>query len=187
MTSVESQVRVEPQVSTWQIDPKHSLVEFSVRHMMITTVKGRFSDVKGTITLDDADITRSSVEAEIDVDTIDTREEQRDGHLRSPDFFDIANHTAITFKSTRVERAGSDRLRVTGDLTVRGVTRQVVLDTEIAGRGKSPFGTEVIGFSAQTNINRKDFGLNWNVALEAGGFMVSDSVKISLEIEAVKQ
>ncbi|HZS87042.1 MAG TPA: YceI family protein [Chloroflexota bacterium] len=187
MTSAESQVRVEPQVSTWQIDPKHTLVEFSVRHMMITTVKGRFGDVKGTITLDESDITRSSVEAEIDANSIDTRDEQRDGHLRSPDFFDTGTHTAITFKSTRVERAGSDRLRVIGDLTISGITRDVVLDTEITGRGKTPFGTEVIGFSAQTSISRKDFGLNWNVALEAGGFLVGDNVKISLEIEAVKQ
>src|SRR5689334_12885535 len=105
MASAESQVAT--QVSTWQIDPKHSLVEFSVRHMMITTVKGRFGDVKGTITLDDADVTRSSVEVEIDVNSIDTRDEQRDGHLKSPDFFDVVTHSTIAFKSTRVERAGS--------------------------------------------------------------------------------
>jgi polyisoprenoid-binding protein YceI len=173
--------------TTWQIDPKHSLVEFSTKHMMVTTVKGRFSAVSGTITLDEADISRSSVEASIDTDSIDTREEQRDGHLRSPDFLHAEQHPAITFKSTRVTPRGDDRIDVTGDLTIRGVMREVTLDTTLNGQRTSPYGSQVSGFTAETKISRKDFGLTWNVALEAGGFMVGDNIKIVLEIEAVKQ
>jgi polyisoprenoid-binding protein YceI len=175
------------QTTTWQIDPKHTLVEFSVRHMMVTTVKGRFGGVTGTITVHEPEHTLSAVEAEIDAASIDTREEQRDNHLRSPDFLDTANFPTITFKSTRVTPRGEDRLDVVGNLTIHGVTREVTLETTINGRGTTPFGTEVIGFSAETKINRKDFGLGWNVALEAGGFMVGDAIKITLEVEAVKQ
>ena len=173
--------------TTWQIDPKHTLVEFSTKHMMVTTVKGRFAGVSGTIILDEADLSRSSVEAAIDTTTIDTREEQRDGHLRSPDFLHAEAHPLITFKSTRVTPRGEDRLDVTGDLTIRGVTREVTLETTLNGQGTSPYGAQVIGFSAETRISRKDFGLTWNVALEAGGFMVGDNIKIALEVEAVRQ
>jgi polyisoprenoid-binding protein YceI len=179
-----------PQVekpTIWQIDPAHTLVEFAVKHMMFTTVKGRFGGVHGTIVDDAADPSRSSVEVEIDAASIDTREEKRDAHLRSPDFLDVESYPTITFKSSRVEHAGQDRLRVIGDLTIHGNTREVVLDTTINGRGTNPFGLEVAGFSGETTINRRDFGLNWNMALEAGGVLVGDTVKILLEIEAVKQ
>lgn len=172
-------------VTTWQLDPSHTQVEFSAKHMMFTTVKGRFGSVKGTIRLDEQDISRSSVVAEIDAASLDTRTEQRDTHLRSQDFLHVEEHPVITFKSTRVERAGEDHFKVAGDLTIRGTTREVVLDTTLTGRGKSPFGTTVAGFEASTAINRKDFGLNWNVALEAGGFLVGDTIKITIDAEAV--
>ena len=173
--------------TVWQLDPAHTAVEFSAKHMMFTTVKGHFGAVKGTIHLDEQDVTRSSVEAEIDAASLDTRTEQRDTHLRSQDFLHVEQHPTITFKSTRVERLGEDHLKVAGDLTIRGTTREVVLDTTLTGRGKSPFGTTVAGFEATTSINRKDFGLNWNVALEAGGFLVGDTIKISIDAEAVLQ
>jgi len=179
-----------PQVekpTIWQIDPAHTLVEFAVKHMMFTTVKGRFGGVHGTIVDDAADPSRSSVEVEIDAASIDTREEKRDAHLRSPDFLDVESYPTITFKSSRAEHAGPDRLRVVGDLTIHGTTREVVLDTTINGRGTNPFGLEVAGFTGETTINRRDFGLNWNMALEAGGVLVGDTVKILIEIEAVKQ
>lgn len=172
---------------TWQIDPSHTLVEFAVRHMMVSTVKGRFGRVAGTIVLDDADLTRSSVRADIDTTSIATGDEQRDGHLRSVDFLATEEFPTIAFVSTRVEPLGEDRARVTGDLTIRGVTREVVLDAELNGQGQSPFGKQVAGFSARTSISRKDFGLNWNVGLEAGGVLVGDTVKISLEVEATAQ
>jgi polyisoprenoid-binding protein YceI len=171
--------------TTWTIDPKHSLVELSVKHMMFTTVKGRFADVSGTIVVDGANPADSSVEAEIAAASIDTREEQRDAHLRSADFLEVETYPTISFKSTRVEGTkGSDQLRVVGDLTIRGVTREVVLDATLNGRGKNPWGQEVAGFTAETTINRKDFGLNWNAALETGGLLVSDTVKILIEVQA---
>ena len=181
---------IAPQVKTptiWQIDPAHTLVEFAVKHMMFATVKGRFGGVHGTIVEDAADPSRSSVEVEIDAASIDTRDERRDAHLRSPDFLDVESYPTITFKSSRVEHAGRDRLRVIGDLTIHGTTHEVVLDTTINGRGTNPFGLEVAGFTAETTINRRDFGLTWNVALETGGVLVGDTVKILLEVEALKQ
>ena len=174
-------------VTRWEIDPAHTLVEFSAKHMMVTTVRGRFAGVKGTIVLDEGDPSKSSVTAEIDASTLDTRTEQRDNHLRSADFLHVEQHPQITFKSTKIEHARGDHYKVTGDLTIRGTTRPVTLDTTLNGQGKTPFGTEVVGFSAETSINRKDWGLNWNVALEAGGFLVGDTIKITLEVEAVKQ
>lgn len=174
-------------VTVWQLDPAHTQVEFSTKHMMFTTVKGHFGGIKGTIRLDEQDITRSSVDVEIDAGTLDTKVEQRDAHLRSQDFLYVEQHPKITFTSTRVERAGDDQLKVTGDLTVRGVTRPVVLDATINGRGKTPYGATVAGFEAHGSINRKDFGLNWNVALEAGGFLVGDTIKINVEAEATLQ
>lgn len=174
-------------VSRWEIDPAHTLVEFSAKHMMVVTVRGRFSGVKGTIELNESDPAKSIVVAEIDATTIDTRTEQRDNHLRSADFLHVEQHPTITFRSTKVEPAGGDRYKVTGDLTIRGTTRPVTLDTTLNGRGKTPYGKEIIGFSAETTINRKDWGLNWNVALETGGFVVGDTIKIALEVEAVKQ
>jgi polyisoprenoid-binding protein YceI len=169
--------------TTWTIDPSHSVVEFSVKHMVFATAKGRFSDVSGTITLDNENIANSSVNVEIGAASIDTRDAKRDEHLRSADFFDVETFPTLTFTSTKVEPKGDD-LRVEGDLTIHGVTRPVVLDAEFNGQGANPWGQQVISYSAQTKINRKDFGLNWNAALESGGVLVSDEVKISLELEA---
>ena len=173
--------------STWQLDPAHTLVEFSGKHMMFTTVKGHFKSVRGTILLDEADLSRSSVEVEIDTPSLYSGVESRDNHLKSPDFLDIERYPTITFKSTRVELLSSDRAKVFGDLTIRGITREVILDTELSGRGKDPMGREVMSFDARTQINRKDFGLTWNLALETGGFLVGDIIKIELAWEAMKQ
>jgi polyisoprenoid-binding protein YceI len=155
--------------------------------MLFTTVKGHFKNVSGTIVLDEADPFRSSVEVEIDASTLSSGVEQRDTHLKSPDFLDIERHPLIPFKSTSVERLSSDHAKVIGDLTIRGITCEVVLDTQLAGRGKDPLGREMISFDARTQINRKDFGLTWNMALETGGFLVGDIIKIELAVEAIKQ
>jgi polyisoprenoid-binding protein YceI len=173
--------------TTWQIDPVHTSVEFGVKHMMFSTVKGRFPGIQGTIVLDRQDPTASAVDVEIDVTSIDTRDEKRDGHLRSADFFDADKYPAIRFKSSRVERTGDDRARVHGDLTVRDVTKEVALDVELLGVGTNPWGMEVAGFRAETRINRKEFGLGWNAPLETGGFLVGDDIKIEIDVEATRQ
>lgn len=171
------------QAATWEIDPGHSAANFSVRHLMVSNVRGAFGKVTGTVTVDDKDITKSTVDASIDVSTIDTREAKRDEHLKSPDFFDAAKFPAITFKSTKVEKAG-DKLKVSGNLTIHGVTKPVVLDVEgPAKASKDPWGNTRSGFSATTKINRKDFGLVWNKALETGGVAVGEDVTITLDIE----
>ena len=174
-------------VTTWAIDNSHTLVEFSVRHLMISTVKGRFGEVSGKVTADDADPSKAQIEATINVASIDTREAQRDAHLRSADFFDAENFPTLTFRSTRIEKASGDDLKVTGDLTIRGITREVVLDVTSEGRVKDPWGGERAGYSAKTKIKRSDFGLTWNMALETGGVVVGDEIKIALEVELVKQ
>lgn len=181
-------VQTSPATRTvWSIDPAHSSVEFGVKHMMFTTVKGRFPGVQGTIVLDRQDPMGSAVEVEIDATTVDTRDEKRDGHLRSGDFFDVEKYPAIRFRSTRVERTGEDRARIHGDLTIRDVTKPVVLETEYHGSGTNPWGTEVAGFHAETRINRKDFGLEWNAPLEAGGVLVGEDVRIEIDVEATRQ
>jgi polyisoprenoid-binding protein YceI len=155
--------------------------------MMFTTVKGRFTSVRGLIhCADEADPSCASVEAEIDAASIDTGDEQRDAHLRSAEFLDVERYPTITFTSTRVERVSADDLRVIGNLTIRGVTRDGILATTFNGRGKNPPGREVAGFTAATEINRKDFGLTWNVALETGGLLVGDKLDVLIEIQAVK-
>jgi polyisoprenoid-binding protein YceI len=172
--------------TTWKIDPGHTTVEFVAKHMMITKVRGRFPDVEGTITFDESDITNSSVEATIQVATVSSGSEQRDNHLRTGDFFLVEQYPTITFKSKRIEPKGDDEYAIIGDLTIRGITREVALDTTYEGRNVSPWGAETIGFSAETTVNRRDFDLNWNVALETGGVLVSDKVKLELNVEAVK-
>ena len=172
--------------TTWTIDNSHTLAEFSVRHLMISTVKGRFGEVSGKVVADDADPSRAQIEATINVASIDTREAQRDAHLRSADFFDAENFPTLTFRGTRVEKAG-DGLKVTGDLTIRGTTREVVLDVTSEGRVTDPWGGQRAGYSAKTKIKRSDFGLTWNMALETGGVVVGDEIKIALEVELVKQ
>ncbi|MEZ4616444.1 MAG: YceI family protein [Caldilineaceae bacterium] len=171
----------------WQIDSAHSEVAFSVRHMMISTVRGRFNTVNGTVEFDEEMPGNSSVNVEIDAASIDTREQQRDDHLRSPDFLDVATYPTITFVSKRVEPVDANHGKITGDLTIHGVTQEVVLDTEYAGQAKSPWGSTSAGFSAKTKINRKDFGLGWNAALETGGVLVGEEIKIDIEMEIVKQ
>ncbi|MHB1168151.1 MAG: YceI family protein [Longimicrobiales bacterium] len=180
-----SQATHETATSTWTIDPAHTAVEFSVRHLMITTVKGRFGTVSGTLVLDESDIERSKVEVEIDAASIDTREEKRDAHLRSPDFFDVENHPKLTFVSRRVERSG-DALKVTGDLTIRGTTKQITLDVEDLGRAKDPWGGDRAAFTATGKLNRNEYGLKWNQALETGGVMVSDEVKLTIDAQFVR-
>jgi polyisoprenoid-binding protein YceI len=170
--------------TTWTIDASHTSVEFSVKHMMFSNAKGRFSDVSGTITVDNEAIENSSVSVEIATASIDTRDEKRDGHLRSADFFDVENYPTITFTSTKVEPARGNDLKVTGDLTIRGVTMPVTLDVEINGEGVNPWGQRVMAATATTRISRKDFGLTWNAALESGGVLVGDDVKITIDLEA---
>ena len=172
--------------TTWQIDAAHTDIGFAVKHMMISTVRGRFNDVSGTITIDEDNLAGSSVEVAINAASVDTRQEQRDTHLRSADFFDVENYPALTFRSRQVEATRSGEFRVVGDLTIRGVTREVVLAAADEGRGKDPWGNERAGFSASTVIDRRDFGLTWNAALEAGGILVGNDVRISLEVQAVK-
>ena len=173
--------------SRWKLDPYHTLVGFSSKHMMITTVRGHFQSAQGAVTLDEADPSRSSVEVEIDAASVVTGVEYRDNHLKSADFLEVEKYPVITFKSTRVEPVDSEHAKVIGDLTIHGVTQEVVLDTELAGRGKNPMGKEVVAFEAKTAISRKDFGLVWNVALETGGMLVSDAIKIEIAVEGIKE
>jgi len=172
--------------TTWKIDPAHTTVEFSAKHLMITTVKGRFSEVEGEIVISDADPSKSSVSATLKSASIDTRTSQRDDHLRSADFLDAANYPEITFRSTRITGDKSE-FKVTGNLTIRGVTREVTLDVTNEGSTKDPWGGDRIAFSATTKIDRRDFGLTWNQAIEAGGVLVGNDVKISIDVQAVKQ
>lgn len=172
---------------TWVIDASHSTITFSVRHMMISKVRGRFTRFDGTVDFDEQNPTNSKVQVTIDASSIDTRDERRDGHLMSPDFLDVANYPTLTFVSKRVEMIDENHGRLIGDLTIRGVSREVTLDVEYNGQSKSPWGTISAGFSATTKINRKDWGLTWNVALETGGVLVGEEVTIEIEIEIVKQ
>ena len=174
-------------VERWEIDSGHSGVHFSVRHMVVAKVRGKFSRWSGVLRAADGDEARASVEVVIDASSIDTGVADRDAHLKSPDFLDVAHHPEITFRAERSERLTPERLRVSGELTIRGVTRPVVLDVEYAGRTKDPWGHERAGFAAKTSIDRKDFGLTWNQVLEAGGVVVGDRVDIEIEVEAVKQ
>ena len=175
--------------STWSVDPAHTLVEFSAKHMMITTVKGRFTQVQGTIVADEANPERSSVEVEIDAASLTTGVEQRDGHLRSADFLDVETYPVITFRSRRIEGAfagAGDSFRVIGDLTVRGTTREIELAATFEGTGRDPWGGERASFTAEAKLDRRDFGLTWNQTLEAGGILVSNQIKLSFEVQAVR-
>ncbi len=176
----------ETAISTWTIDASHTIAEFAVRHMMVSTVKGRFAKLEGVIVANEADPLASSVTASIDVASIDTRDEQRDAHLRSDDFFNAEKFPRITFASKRVERVDAENYRVIGDLTIRDVTKVVVLDTEFEGQVRDPYGNLRAGFTATTQINRGDFGVSFNGVLEAGGVIVGDKVKITLHLEAVR-
>jgi polyisoprenoid-binding protein YceI len=170
----------------WNIDASHSNVQFSVRHLVVAKVRGAFRSYRGTLELDEGDGLRlAKVDVSIDAGSIDTAEPKRDEHLKSSDFFDVAAHPTLRFQSRSIARQ-ADRYRVTGDLTIRGVTRSVVLDAEFQGRGKDPWGGQRAAFSARTSIDREDFGLTWNQALEAGGVLVGTKVEIEIEVQAVK-
>jgi polyisoprenoid-binding protein YceI len=174
-------------MTRWNIDVAHSTAEFSIRHLMISTVKGRFSDIEGYIEGEPENLESGSVSVSLDVSTVDTRQSDRDTHLRSADFFDVEKFPKMTFQSTKITPSGNNRYQVSGDLTIHGVTRAETFDVTFEGRAKDPWGGERAGFSGSATINRKDYGLQWNVALEAGGVMVGDQVKINVEIEAVRQ
>ncbi len=186
MTTATQTERKASGAGTWTIDQAHSVAEFAVKHMMVSTVKGRFKNLTGTLHVDEANPAGSRIEAAIEVASVDTGAEQRDEHLRSDDFFNAAQYPEITFRSTSISGKGDD-WKMDGELTIRDVTRPVVLDVEFEGRGPDAYGGERAGFTATTKINRKDFGVNWNGLIEAGGVVVSDTVKITLNIEAVRQ
>jgi polyisoprenoid-binding protein YceI len=172
--------------TVWTIDPSHSGASFTVRHMF-TKVRGRFTDLAGTIETTGNSLTDGQVTVEIKADSVDTNDAQRDGHLRTNDFFGTGDNPLITFRSTGVTPRGDNEFLLHGDLTIRGVTRPVTLEAAYDGGGKTPFGTEVAAWTAETELDRKDFDLTWNAPLEAGGFLVGDDVKITIDIEAVKQ
>jgi len=174
--------------SEWKIDPQHSSAQFSVRHMAISTVRGAFSKVTGTILLDDSDITKSAVDVTIDASTVDTREPDRDKDLRSDKFFDVAHYPSITFKSKRVQQVATGKLKVTGDLTIHGTTKEVVLDVEgPTAPVKDPWGNVRAAVTATTKVNRQDFGVKWNATLDNGGVVVGDDVNITIDVEMIKQ
>jgi polyisoprenoid-binding protein YceI len=172
--------------NNWNIDAAHSGINFAIRHMVVSKVRGRFAKFTWAVRLDDGDLTRSSVEATVDTSSIDTGTAQRDAHLRSADFFDVERFPELRFQSSRIERTGTDRYRVVGNLTIRDVTREVTLDAEYVGRGTDPWGNERVAFAAKTAIERKDFGLGWNQVLEAGGVLVGDRVEIELDVQVMK-
>ncbi len=174
--------------SQWQIDPAHSAAHFSVRHLMISNVRGEFTKLTGSALIDPADPTKSSVEVTIQADSINTREPQRDAHLRSADFFDVANYPTLSFRSKRAESAGADNLKLTGDLTIRGVTKEVTFEVEGPTPAiKDPWGNVRAGVTASTKISRKDFGVAFNALTETGGIVVGDEVKITIEAELIQQ
>ncbi len=176
-----------PARTTWKIDPTHSHVEFAVRHLMISTVKGRFAGLAGTVVTDETDPTQVQVDVVIDATSLDTREPQRDAHLKSADFFDAETYPSLTFTSTGVKDVRGDTFKLVGNLSMHGVTREVTLDVKSEGTGKDPWGGSRAGYSATTKLNRSDFGLTWNQVLETGGIAVGDEIRISLDLELLKQ
>ena len=182
-----TQTATPGKTTTWQVDPAHTHVEFAVKHLMISTVRGRFSDVAGTVIVPGDDFSRAQIDATVGVASIDTREPQRDGHLKSPDFFDVDTYPTMTFTGRRIERASraTNQYTVVGDFTLHGVTKEILLDVTLEGLTKDPYGNDRAGFSATGKINRKDFGLAWNQLLETGGVVVGDDVKLSIDAEIV--
>jgi polyisoprenoid-binding protein YceI len=172
--------------STWQLDAAHSSVEFSVKHLMIATVKGSFTGIQGAISGDESDLSQAQLTVTIDAASVNTRNEQRDGHLRSADFFDVEKYPTITFAAKRISGDVTGDFKVTGDLTVHGVTREITLDGSFEGHAKDPWGKSRLVYTASGKIRRSDFGLTWNQALETGGVVVSDDVKINVEVQFVR-
>lgn len=175
-----------PALTTWTIDASHSEVGFAVKHLMIATVRGSFGTVSGTVTFADGDYSQATAAVTIDATSIDTREEKRDAHLRSADFFDVEQFPTLTFKSRRVQAVKADAFELVGDLTIKGITHEVVLDVAVEGFQKDPWGNQKAAFTATTKISRTAFGLTWNAALETGGVLVGDDVKISLDVQLLK-
>lgn len=174
--------------TVYEIDPAHSSAQFTIRHLMISNVRGDFKSVKGTVVYDPENLAASSIEAEIDVNSLNTRDENRDAHVKSAEFFNVEKYPSITFKSTKVEREGDSEFKVTGNLTILGVSKEVVLKVEgPSEEAKDPWGNIRVGASATTKIKRSEFGLTWNAALETGGVMLGDDVKLELDVELVKQ
>jgi polyisoprenoid-binding protein YceI len=169
----------------WEIDAAHSQATFSVKHMVISTVKGHFKVLSGHLHIDEQNPANSWVDAQVEAASIDTRDEKRDAHLRSPDFFNADKYPTLNFKSTKIEHVSGNEYNVTGDLSLNGVTKPVTFKAEYNGQGKNPWGMQIAALTAATKINRKDWGLNWNQALEAGGWLVSEEVKIEIDLEAV--
>jgi len=176
------------QAGTWQIDSAHTSAQFAVKHMMVSTVRGQFNKTSGTVAWDGKDFTTAAVDVVIDAASINTRESRRDDHLRSADFFDVARHPTLTFASKKVEKVGDGQYKVTGDLTLRGVTKEVVLAVEGSPTPmQDPFGNTKLGGSATTRLNRKDFGLNWSKSLDGGGVVLGDEVEVTIDIELIKK
>ena len=173
--------------TNWVVDTAHSTVEFSIRHMMISNVKGTFNEFDAVIMGDPNDLTSATINFTIDAGSIDTRKEDRDNHLKSADFFDVENYPEITFKATDIQKKSGNNYNLTGDFSMHGVTKEVTFDTTFEGQSKGPAGNEMAGFSAKTTISRAEFGLTWNSTLETGGVLVSDEVKINLEIQLQKE
>jgi polyisoprenoid-binding protein YceI len=173
--------------TNWTLDPTHSELAFKVRHMMITNVKGEFRKFNASIQTDGMDFTKSSIDVTIDAGSIFTNDDSRDSHLKSEDFFDVEKYSVLTFQGKSLRKTYDDEYKLTGVLTIKGVSKEVTLDVEFGGINKDPWGNEKVGFSVEGKINRKDFGLNWNAALETGGVLVSEEVKISAEVQFVKQ
>jgi len=188
MSTTATGISPSTKPTQWQIDPAHSAAHFKVRHLMVSNVRGEFGKLSGSLVLDPSDLAKSTVEVTVETATIDTREAKRDEHLRSADFFDVANHPAITFQSKRIAAAGEGEFKVTGDLTIRGVTREVTFDVEgPAPAVKDPWGNVRTGVTATAKINRKDFGLTWNALIEGGGVMVGNEVSITFEGELIQK
>lgn len=174
-------------LTKWTVDAAHSSIDFSVKHMMVSRTKGTFHNFEATIEADPTDLSTANIEVVVDLTSVDTRSDDRDNHLKSADFFDVENHPKMTFKSTKIVKTDDGEYDLTGDLTIRDTTKPVTLKVTSEGQGKDPWGNEVAGFSGETKLKRSDFGLTWNAALETGGVLVGDDVKISVQIEAQKQ
>lgn len=188
MSTTATAVTLGTKPAVWKIDPAHSAAHFSVRHLMISNVRGEFTKISGSAVIDPADLTKSSVDVTIDAASLNTREPQRDEHLRSADFFDVANHPTITFRSRKIEKLEEEHYKVTGDLTIRGTTKEIALDVEgPTPPVKDPWGNIRVGLTGTVKVNRKDFGLAWNALTETGGVVVGDEVKISIEAELIQQ
>ena len=175
------------QLTTWTVDAAHSHLGFAIKHLMIATVRGRFTQAQGTVTVDESNPATATIDIAVPTASVDTGDEKRDAHLRSADFFDVERYPNITFRSKRVEATSDNSFRIVGDLTIRDVTREVVLDAELLGRAKDPWGQERAAFEATTKFKRSEYSLTWNAALETGGVLVGDEVKVELEVQLIKQ